>query len=715
MGDFADPFVLRHDGRYYLYCTNPDVRCWSSTDLMTWRLEGPTIEPDAFPGLVPFAPEVVYSDGAFFMYTSPSGHGHFVLRSDSPTGPFRPISVNVGHTIDGNVLIDDDGRWYFYWAGDEGIWGCEMASPTEFGEPVFTGIHMNGWTEGAFVSKRDGVYHMTLTGNHYLSPGYRIDAAFSSHPLRDYRGNPLNPIVIGADGPNVGLGHSSSVRGPDLVSTYMVYHNLNHDESRDLDIDRQVWSGRGLQVLGPTTSAPVPSGPDLACDWATGSVVGWSARSGELELVDGAGWLTGPDAHAIWTAASVGPTFTVELNLTPAPADSEYGLTLGDALILQIDRRLGTVSALRREPDAALASGMLPSGFDHDALHCWRLVAERGGLQLFLDGRLQLSLTADLGVGPQLGVFATVGPLRIGHCAMTSTVAAVADRTSVKPVPGRFWASLGEYGDAVEIVPGADDAYDVVRLSAGSSVEYRLHVQRAGRCTVYLAGEFSSGDALVVTVDDREYRLRVDRSSRLISVPVDLAADASRLTVTGIGGAPVIALVTIAPVPEPRATTFEDERAFGFGKRALGGGVWDDVAVMATVSVGFDGADAHADLLVRASQFAEGGEGDDTCLGIDFFLGYSIQLHRDRVVLARHDYDERVLATHELSIEPSVPHQVSIRALGGTISVAFNGQTLFHVDDALSHAVGHIGIRTSNAHLHVEEMQVVPEQQAHAL
>ncbi|MGN6502601.1 MAG: family 43 glycosylhydrolase, partial [Pseudolysinimonas sp.] len=129
-GDFADPFVLRHDGRYYLYCTNPDVRCWSSDDLVHWRPEGPTIAADTFPDLVPFAPEVVYADGAFFMYTSPSGHGHIVLRSDSPTGPFVPVSGNVGHAIDGNVLIDDNGRWYFYWAGDEGIWGCEMPSPT---------------------------------------------------------------------------------------------------------------------------------------------------------------------------------------------------------------------------------------------------------------------------------------------------------------------------------------------------------------------------------------------------------------------------------------------------------------------------------------------------------------------------------------------------------------------------------------------------------
>ena len=36
-GDYADPFVLRHDDRYYLYSTTPVVDCWSSGDLLTWR------------------------------------------------------------------------------------------------------------------------------------------------------------------------------------------------------------------------------------------------------------------------------------------------------------------------------------------------------------------------------------------------------------------------------------------------------------------------------------------------------------------------------------------------------------------------------------------------------------------------------------------------------------------------------------------------------
>jgi len=533
-GDFADPFVLRHDGRYYLYCTNPDVRCWSSSDLVDWQLEGPTIEPDAFPGLVPFAPEVVYADGSFYMYTSPSGHGHFVLRSDAPTGPFRPISGNVGHAIDGNVFIDDDGRWYFYWAGDEGIWGCEMSSPTEFGEPVLTGVHMNGWTEGPFVSKRDGVYFMTLTGNHYLSSGYRIDAASSDHPLHGYVPDPLNPILIGADGPAVGLGHSSSAWGPDLVTTWMIYHNINPDASRDLDIDRQVWDGRSVRVLGPSTSAPAPAAPDVE----------------------------GTDA--LVTAE----VFTAELNLT-ATGPGDHGLSLGDALRIA-----------------------LPPGFAHDALHCWRVVYDRGDLRIFIDGRLQLAVDVDIPAGTRIAVF---GDVRVGYCALTRSTPAIADRDAPRPLA--------------------------------------------------------------------------------------LAADGREATVT-------------------------DESLSGAGKRLLGPQRWDGITLTATVSFTLGTPDAHADLLLRASQLSEGGEGADAVLGINFLIGYSVQMHADRVVFARHAYDERVLAERELLLDQARPHVLKVRAHGGSFTVDVDGEEVLDADDALPHPVGRIGIRTVDAHLQVETLQV---------
>ena len=648
-GDFADPFVLRHDGVYYLYCTNPDVRCWSSRDLVQWQLEGPTIDDGTFPGLVPFAPEVVYSNGAFYMYTSPSGHGHFVLRSESPTGPFVPVSGNVGHAIDGNVLIDDDGRWYFYWAGDEGIWGCEMSSPTEFGEPVLTGIHMNGWTEGPFVGKRDGAYWMTLTGNHYLSPGYRIDAAYSASPLGPYRPDPLNPILIGADGPAVGLGHSSSVTGPDLVSTYLIYHNLNPDESRDLDIDRQVWSGGRLQVLGPTTSAPIPGGPD-----ATGAAV----------------WDTELPAH-----------FTAELNLTAG--DGDYGISLGDSLELRVDPAAGTVSA-------GAHSSALPLGYVHGALHCWRLVRDGGQLRVFVDGRDQLSVRDAPVAASRLALLGSVGA---GHVALTRTTAERADREAAKPVPGRFWAGLGT-GDAELEAEG-------VRLRPGTELAYDLHVQQAGPAGLYLAGEFAAGDAIVAELDGVEYDLRG------LSAPVHLDAGAGRLTLRGVSGAPLVRLVTIAPRPEPSPAEAAGETAAGTGKRLITG-PYDDAAITASVSVEFEVQQGHADIVLRAKQLSEGGEGDDTVLGRNFLLGYSVQLHHDRVVLARHDYDERVLAEHRTPVEPTRPHLLIVRAVGGSIGVELDGAAVIQVADDLPHPIGSVGIRTDNAVLRVESLQVEP-------
>lgn len=668
-GDFADPFVLRHDGRYYLYCTNPDVRCWSSPNLVDWQLEGPTIAPDAFPDLVPFAPEVVYADGSFYMYASPSGHGHFVLRSDSPTGPFRPISGNVGHSIDGNVFIDDDGRWYFYWAGDEGIWGCEMTSPTELGEPVLTGIHMNGWTEGPFVSKRDGVYHMTLTGNHYLSAGYRIDAAWSEHPLTGYRADPLNPIVISTSGPVVGLGHSSSVNGPDLVSSYIVYHNLNPDASRDLNIDRQVWSGRSLQVFGPTTSAPAPALPDEECEWDAGGVNRWTASGGELAMRESGAILSGDGATAEWNV-DPGSAFTAELNLS----GTGHGIVLDDRFI------------------------PLPDGLAPVALHCWRVVCD-GQLRVSVDGRE--SLVLPIGTVTRLGIFAGSEPVRIGHVALTRTVAAAADRAAAKPVPGRFWASLGE---GAELVPTADRPQDAVPLHPGDSVSYTLNVQTAGAYRIYIAGEFAAGDAIVLAIDDVEQDV-VAGAGLFVATFTASIAD-STLTIRGAGGSPTLVLITISPVPDGTAESSLDESIAGYGKRVIGGSTWDDVTVEATVSVSFEEGPSHADLLLRATQFAEGGEGDDTRLGIDFLLGYSVQLHRDRVVLARHAYDERILASHPTAIDPSASHQLRLRIRGGAISVELDGRGLFDVHDPLPYPAGSVGIRTSNALLHVERLEL---------
>ncbi|WP_278600595.1 family 43 glycosylhydrolase, partial [Clostridium tertium] len=128
----GDPYILRYDGRYYLYVSTHDykigVKCWSSDNLVDWKYEGLVTEEKKTLGA--YAPEVIYWDGYFYMYTSPAAKGHYVLQSDSPTGPFKLISDNIGMSIDGSVFIDDNAKWYFYYASPKGIMAAPMKSPT---------------------------------------------------------------------------------------------------------------------------------------------------------------------------------------------------------------------------------------------------------------------------------------------------------------------------------------------------------------------------------------------------------------------------------------------------------------------------------------------------------------------------------------------------------------------------------------------------------
>jgi hypothetical protein len=345
--------------------------------------------------------------------------------------------------------------------------------------------------------------------------------------------------------------------------------------------------------------------------------------------------------------------FTAELNLTAAGTGVGYGFSLGEALAIRVGRD-GTVTA-RDARDAAIASSELPPGFGHAALHCWRLVYDQGDLRVFVDGRLQLALRHDLPAGSRIRV--TDG-VRLGHCAMTRAVADVADRRAPRPVPGRFWAD-------------ADGSYD-------------LHVQRPGLYTVYIA-DAAGGQ--------RSFPLELDEGHRTLALG------------DGADGR----LVTIAPAPDGRAATFAAESWSGTGKRLLGDARWDDFALTATLSFTLGSPAAHVDLVVRAAQLSEGGEGDDTVLGADFFLGYSVQLHHDRVRLARNDYDERVLAERELAIDQTRPHVVSVRLHGSSFAVEVDGVEALRFEDALPHPAGHIGIRTIDSDLRVESLTVSKE------
>src|SRR5438105_8306432 len=124
--EIADPFVLKYNGEYYLYCSGDPLTAYHSIDLVNWELIGPVLastdKPDAWNQAEVWAPEVVYRSGKFYLYYTASKKsddwrvGEMARRvgvavSDSPRGPFvdSGAPVTPGWAIDATVFRDPDG------------------------------------------------------------------------------------------------------------------------------------------------------------------------------------------------------------------------------------------------------------------------------------------------------------------------------------------------------------------------------------------------------------------------------------------------------------------------------------------------------------------------------------------------------------------------------------------------------------------------------
>jgi GH43 family beta-xylosidase len=130
-----DPFVLPHNGRYYLYGTT-DTDAWKSHgvgfnayisgDLANWEGPIPVFRPPSgFWGQKNFwAPEVYVYGGAFYMFASFIGEnakrGTAILKAERPEGPFLPWSSGAVTPadcmcLDGTLFIDEKAApWIVY-------------------------------------------------------------------------------------------------------------------------------------------------------------------------------------------------------------------------------------------------------------------------------------------------------------------------------------------------------------------------------------------------------------------------------------------------------------------------------------------------------------------------------------------------------------------------------------------------------------------------
>lgn len=255
-----DPFIYKYNGYYYLFSTSEkNIVVSKSFDLINWEyLKESEIRVDLNNDQLkyPFAPEVIYYDGYFYIVFSPSGNGHYIFRSESIEGPYIQVSSNFYEMIDGSFFIDSDEKTYFFRAGETGIVLNEFKNnlnSLNYKEPLFSSSNIieeakiGRWNEGPFMLKRYGYYYLTYTGTHFLSDAYRVEYV-SGTKIDKLKYN--NVILLNTSKEFYGLGHSMTFLGPNLDSYFICYHNML-DNKRYLNISRLEFNKENLRVNNP--------------------------------------------------------------------------------------------------------------------------------------------------------------------------------------------------------------------------------------------------------------------------------------------------------------------------------------------------------------------------------------------------------------------------------------------------------------------------------
>lgn len=300
---FGDPFVFRHQGKYFAYGTGrsalegdghafPLLR---SDDLVNWEYQGGALRP--ITGATAYwAPEVAEANGQFYLYYSAGfeggdeSHGLRVATADFPTGPFndleRLLLPEQGFTIDPHPFLDPQtGQWYLFFATDytndephgtglavvplERDMITPAAAPTTVVRATqewhvyernrrYKGQTWPAWhtIEGPFVLYHEGRYYCLYSGGKWNSENYGVGFAVADHPLGPWSDDfaAHGPVVLkGTPNELIGPGHNSVTLAPDGQTLVMVYHAWDPDQTmRRMCIDPLSWTADGPRCDGPS-------------------------------------------------------------------------------------------------------------------------------------------------------------------------------------------------------------------------------------------------------------------------------------------------------------------------------------------------------------------------------------------------------------------------------------------------------------------------------
>ena len=531
----GDPFVMRFNGKYYLYPSTSDpcsgIKVFESDDLVHWTDKGYAVAPTEETSHGAYAPEVVYYNGYFYLCQSRAGQGHYIYRSESPTEGFELISTsarspenidygNIGMGIDGSFYVSDDGKLYLlHTSTPAGLKYNEITdvsdiNPDTLGRTEELGTaNLNHWIEGPGIFRRGEFSYLTYTGNHVISSGYRVAYSYAENlsDLSSFIQPVDNVTLIDTAAEHRGLGHASNFYGPDLDSIYTAYHSLvGSGPARRYNLDRYFASGSVLTANGVThRPVAVPSTP---------------GKGGYAEQ------LTQQQGRFVFGETQ--DFFTAEFNFIPAQGQELFfGASGEDGYILRVTD--GMLRLVRTESGTERLLGEKQVFVADGKLATVRIENGDGVGYVYWNGMRVIEYAAEAASGA-LGYAQEEG---IGYTAYTNDVFGTSDFEALKNFPTKF--------PAVDYLKGENRGFSI-----------RNAERKAGGVRV---GEPESivrvGDANAVTLEEGDwvkYAVDVPQDGvYALSAEVSAASAGAILRIT-IGDSATE--TTIPSVPEGAAT-----------------------------------------------------------------------------------------------------------------------------------------------------------------
>jgi len=755
-GGTADPFILRFNGYYYLYATNGNkyLLGFKSKDLYSWEpVDNGVLKrgyvydysyDEGHPNSqTPYAPEVIYFNGKFYLITSPLGNGHYVLESDSPEGPFVAISSNIGMSIDGHYFIDGkDEKIYLFTSGTSGITGYELednmytVKKDENGNNIKTyylDCQVGKWTEGPYMLQKNGNYYFTYTGTHYLSASYRVNYAYAdknSDIIKAASLKEMDTILLSTTDEFRGLGHSSTVLGHDMDSYYIVYHNLEQNNSRNLNYSRLSFNGSTMVADSvKTNNNPGFEYPPFATHDLSG-------------LIEQDGLYLSEEATS--------DTFTVEFNTVGEGQMVFSYIDNSNYSYIEFLNNEIAICKVTNDETKTIHTIPLIREYRTDVLHTFRLQYAKGKLSLYFDTMEKAYDIKCNFKGGQIGYFVDNEFSEIGYTAFSNVALGSSDSLSYNTqvsLANAYDKRLSYLTTGSSLVPTgnksiyyvSDDSYNLVIKNEGNRATYRTYLENEQysiemRLPYKYAGtkiglQFDGGEIQEIYIPDSaptEYK----KGDMSISLGVfDIEEGQHNISIYNVGDEIAFSELRYVPVNNNSKKiqfngTFDTKNFFtknninltknGFETQSqtvcglITKENYFNSTINASLVINEVPHSGYAGIVFNSSAYSNYPQADAD--GVDFpypYCGFLLSFTYNEVVLDYVEFKNTVNITRDsFTYVPGQLINISITQTNNNYVITINGEEIFDINANVCSLSGGVGVFSQHANVYFKSLSV---------